>query len=773
MSKLVIVESPAKARTIQRYLGKDFKVMSSMGHVRDLPEKELAVDIEHDFEPKFVVTNKKAVAQLRKAVEDAEVVYLATDPDREGEAIAFDLYEVLNHKKKKPYLRVTFNEITKRVVLEAIRHPREIDLRLVEAQRARRILDRLVGYLISPLLSKTLSGSKYEGLSAGRVQSVALRLICDRELEIQEFVPQEYWTIDAKLAIPEDGHEFVARLVRIKGEKAEVPTREEAERIKAELVRLAQAGGLIVAAVAEEEGKRTPPPPFITSTLQQAASSRLKFSPKRTMQLAQQLYEGVELEEGHEGLITYMRTDSLRVSEEARQAVRAFIRERFGPDYLAPKERVFKNKKAAQDAHEAIRPTDVRRTPESVKPYLTQDQYKLYKLIWERFVATQMAEARYAKRQVTIKAGDYELIAKGAQLVFEGFLKVWAMPPLKEEGVEIPALAQGTALKLVDVLAEQRFTEPPKRYSEATLVKALEEKGIGRPSTYATIVSTIQERGYVVREKGGILKPTLLGFIATDFLKDYFPLTVEEGFTAQMEAALDQIEEGARSRVQVLLEFYEPLAKRLAQVQQELRSSRTFKVLTDVQCPKCGAPMEVRFWKGKAYLGCTRYPDCRETIDFPETVEYVYKGKRVLVSKGLLAHQEERAERAHPSEEGSEEAPACPECGAPMTLREGKFGRFWGCSNYPKCKGTRPLSTGVPCPLCGRDLVERYARSQRRAFYGCAGYPECTFTVNERPVKLCPECDKGVLVARDEQFVCTNRECGHREALPAPEAAEG
>jgi len=364
-----------------------------------------------------------------------------------------------------------------------------------------------VGYLISPLLSKTLSGSKYEGLSAGRVQSVALRLICDRELEIQEFVPQEYWTIDAKLAIPEDGHEFVARLVRIKGEKAEVPTREEAERIKAELKRLAGAQGVVVAAVIEEESKRTPPPPFITSTLQQAASSRLKFSPKKTMQLAQQLYEGVE------------RTDSLRVSEEARRAVRAFIRERFGPDYLAPKERVFKNKKAAQDAHEAIRPTDVRRTPESVKPYLTQDQYKLYKLIWERFVATQMAEARYAKRQVTVKAGDYELIAKGAQLVFEGFLRVWAMPPLKEEGVEIPALAQGAALKLVDVLAEQRFTEPPKRYSEATLVKALEEKGIGRPSTYATIVSTIQERGYVVREKGGILKPTLLGFIATDFLK--------------------------------------------------------------------------------------------------------------------------------------------------------------------------------------------------------------------------------------------------------------
>ena len=768
MSKLVIVESPTKARTIQRYLGKDFKVMSSMGHVRDLPEKELAVDIERDFEPKFVITNKKAVAQLRKAIEDAEVVYLATDNDREGEAIAFDLYEVLNHRKKKPYLRVVFNEITKRVILEAIKHPRDIDMSKVEAQRARRILDRLVGYLISPLLSKTLSGSKYEGLSAGRVQSVALRFICDRELEIQEFVPQEYWTIDALLQ--SDGKEFTARLTRIKGEKAEIPTREAAERIQEELRKLAQAQGLIVAEFIEEESKRTPPPPFITSTLQQAASSRLKFSPKKTMQLAQQLYEGVELEEGHEGLITYMRTDSLRVADDARQAARALIREQFGPEYLAPKERIFKNKKAAQDAHEAIRPTDVQRTPESVKPYLTQDQYKLYKLIWGRFVATQMAEARYAKRQLTVVSGDYELVARGSQLVFEGFLKAWPMPPLKDEGVEIPALAKGAVLQLLDVLAEQRFTEPPKRYSEATLVKALEEKGIGRPSTYATIVSTIQERGYVVREKGGILRPTLLGFIATDFLKDYFPLTVEEGFTAQMEEELDKISEGELTRVQVLREFYEPLAKRLAQVQQELSSSRAFKVLTDVECPKCHAPMEVRFWKGRAYLGCTRYPDCRETIDFPETVEYVYKGKRVLVSKSLLAHQEGQTARTQQAEAN---APTCPECGSPMELRKGKFGRFWGCTNYPKCKTTQPVSTGVPCPLCGRDLIERYARNKRRAFYGCAGYPECTFTVNEKPVKLCPACDQGVLVERDEALVCTSKSCDHREPLPATgEAAE-
>jgi len=766
VSKLVIVESPTKARTIERYLGKGFKVMSSMGHVRDLPERELAVDIEHDFEPKLIVTNKKAVAQLKKAVENAEVVYLATDNDREGEAIAYDLYEVLDHKNKKgkKYLRVVFNEITKRVILEAIEQPREIDLNKVEAQRARRILDRLVGYLISPLLSKTLSGSKYEGLSAGRVQSVALRLICDRELEIQDFVPQEYWLIDAKLR--DGGQEFLARLSRIDGKKPEIPSQEEAERVRKELEEIAQAQGFVVQELKEEETKRGPLPPFITSTLQQAASSMLRFSPQKTMQIAQQLYEGVQLEEGHEGLITYMRTDSLRVADEARKRLRTFVKAQYGERYLSPKDRVYKNKKAAQDAHEAIRPTDVTRTPDSIKQYLTPDQYKLYKLIWERFVATQMADAVYAKRQASIRAGKYLFEAKGSKLLFDGFLKVWPMPPLKDEGVEVPDLQRGERLTLLEILAEQKFTEPPKRYSEASLVKALEEKGIGRPSTYATIVSTIQERGYVVKEKT-TLRPTLLGFIATDFLKDYFPLTVEEGFTAQMEEELDKISEGERTRVQVLREFYEPLSKRLAQVQQELGQKRVFQILTDVNCPNCGAVMEVRFWKGKAFLGCTRYPECKTTIDFPRTVEYVYKGKRVLVSEKLQLHQEQKAERAAAMPQKT-----CPECGAPMELKEGRFGRFYGCTNYPKCKVTEPVSTGVPCPLCGRDIVERYARSKKRVFYGCQGYPDCTFAVNERPVKLCPKCDQGVLVERKEQLVCTNKSCGHREELPAEAKAE-
>jgi len=767
VSKLVIVESPAKARTIERYLGKGYKVLSSMGHVRDLPEKELAVDLERDFEPKFIVINRKAVSKLRKAIADAETVYLATDNDREGEAIAFDLYEVLDHKRKKRYLRVVFNEITRRVILEAIEHPTEIDLKKVEAQRARRILDRLVGYLISPLLSKTLSGSKYEGLSAGRVQSVALRLICDRELEIQEFVPQEYWTIDAKL---KDGAEFAARLVRAEGKKPEIPTKEEAERIRLRLEEIARSQGFIVRDFKEEEGKRSPPPPFITSTLQQAASSMLRFSPQRTMQVAQQLYEGVELEEGHEGLITYMRTDSLRVADEARRLLRGFIRSQYGEEYLAPKERIFKNKKAAQDAHEAIRPTDVRRTPDSIKGFLTQDQYKLYKLIWERFVATQLADARYVKRQASIEAGEYLFEAKGSRLIFDGFLKVWQMPPLKDEGVEVPELEEGELLKLLEVLAEQHFTEPPKRYSEASLVKALEEKGIGRPSTYATIVSTIQERGYVTKVKG-TLRPTLLGFIATDFLKDYFPLTVEEGFTAHMEEELDKISSGELTRVQVLREFYEPLSKRLAQVQEELSRGgpRVFRIMSDVSCPGCSAPMEVRFWKGKAFLGCSNYPKCRETIDFPEEVEYIYQGKRVIVGENL---QIRRRKVAEAKDEDGAQVRSCPKCGAAMELREGRFGRFYGCTRYPECKATEPVSTGVPCPLCGRDIVERYATSKRKVFYGCQGYPDCKFAVNSRPVRACPKCDAGVMVEHsDEQLICSNKSCGHREVLEASASA--
>lgn len=767
MSNLVIVESPTKARTIERYLGRDFKVLSSFGHVRDLPKKELAIDIEKDFDPKLVITNKKSVAELKKALEKADTIYLATDNDREGEAIAFDLFEVLNHKKNnKKYLRVVFNEITKKVIQEAIDHPSEIDFKKVDAQRARRILDRIVGYMISPLLSKAISGSKYQGLSAGRVQSVALKVICDRETEIQQFVSEEYWEIATNL---KNGSEFKAELSRFKGKKPQIPNQEEAHRIRDELTEIADADGIRVNEVKEEESLRKPSPPFITSTMQQAGSSMLRFSPKKTMQIAQQLYEGIEIDGGLEGLITYMRTDSLRIADEARASLREYITNKFGEKYLVKKERIFKNKKAAQDAHEAIRPTSIERDPVSIKKFLTTDQYKVYKLIWERFAATQMADAVYLKRNVAIDAGDYLLVAKGSKQLFDGFLKVWQLPQLKDEGVEIPDLESGAVLKLLEIVLDQKFTEPPKRLSEASLVKVLEEKGIGRPSTYASIVSTIQDRGYVEKVKT-TLRPTLLGFIAADFLQAFFPLTVEEGFTAHMEEELDKVSRGELTRTQVLSEFYEPLAKRLAHVETELaqKGGDLFQVLSDIDCPKCGAKMEVRFWKGSAFFGCSRYPECRETVNFPDTLEYKYLEKLVQAAEQLKEYQKEQEKRA-------KETPAqvCPNCGSAMELREGKFGRFYGCTKYPDCKSTMAISTGVPCPKCGSDIVERYSKKKRKPFWGCSGFPNCSYAVNDLPIKLCTDCDEGIMVRKnnEDHLVCSNKVCGAQEEFETEEAA--
>jgi len=751
LSKLVIVESPAKARTIGRYLGRGYKVVSSMGHVRDLPKTKLGVDIENGFKPHFVIKGRKLVKKLREEAQKAEIIYLATDNDREGEAIAFDLYEVLDHRDEERFKRIVFNEITKRVILQAIEEPGEIDLARVEAQRARRILDRLVGYLISPLLSKSLSGSRFEGLSAGRVQSVALRLIVDRELEIQNFKPEEYWTVAAEL---QDKAKFKAELIKVQGKKPKLATREEVERLLEEL----RGAEFLVRKVEEEERRRTPPPPFITSTLQQTASSLLKFSPKRTMRLAQQLYEGVELAEGHEGLITYMRTDSTRVSAEAQQELREFIKGEYGERYLSPKTRVFKAKKA-QDAHEAIRPTAVKRTPVSVKQFLTPDQYRLYKLIWERFVATQMAAALYLRRRVEITAGDCLFQASGSTIEFDGFLKVLKLKPLKDEGVELPALSEGERLKLLELLPEQHFTEPPSRYSEAGLVKALEEKGIGRPSTYAVIVSTIEERGYVRKVKGA-LQPTLLGLVATDFLREYFPLTVEEGFTAQMEENLDRISQGEFSRLDVLREFYQPFEEQLSKVEEDLRDGGgSFHILTDIPCDKCGAPMELRFWKGRSFLGCSRYPECKNTRNLPEGVPFKYENRRLILKEAL--EERDAQEEAKKTETDLK----CPLCGSPMELREGRFGRFYGCTRYPECKGTLPYTIGVPCPLCGAELIERYSPKRKKTFYGCSRYPECKFIVNERPVKLCPKCGKGVLVKKGDRLVCSNKECDHTEPL--------
>jgi DNA topoisomerase-1 len=765
LEKIVIVESPAKARTIERYLGKDYHVLSSMGHIRDLPHDELGVDVEEDFEPHLIVTNQKQAASLRKAVKGATMVYLATDNDREGEAIAYDLFEVLDHKNRAKYARVVFNEITREVIRRAIGQPGEIDLQKVEAQRARRILDRLVGYQVSPLLSVTLAGNKYEGLSAGRVQSVALRLICDREREIDQFVPQEYWTVDVQLG---NGKSFQARLVKIKGEKPAIGSKDEAERVRAELEKLANSPGFLIAEVSDQEVKQSPPPPFITSTLQQAASSRLSFAPPRTMKIAQQLYEGVALAEGHEGLITYMRTDSLRVSPEAQKSVRAFIQTEYGEPYLSEKVRNYQNKKAAQDAHEAIRPTAPERTPQQVKEFLSAEQFKLYQLIWQRFTATQMAEACYLKRKAQVRAGDYLFEATGSRLLFDGFSRVWPMKARSDEGIEIPDLTTNQRLQLLKVLTEQHFTEPPKRFSEASLIKTLEQDGIGRPSTYATIVSTIQERGYVEKVEGA-LRPTLLGFITADFLKTFFPQTVQIDFTAQMEEELDKVSEGERTRLQVLKEFYGPFSQRLETATRNLKSEdRPFKVLSDVACPVCGAPMEVRFWKGSRFLGCSRYPTCKGTVDLPASVPFLYREKQVLVQEALQTHQSEKKKETRQLSEVR-----CPQCDAPMVLKDGKFGRFYGCSTYPKCKSTQPIAIDVPCPRCGRPMVERYSRKRHKSFYSCSGYPECKFLVDSKPVKLCPDCEEGLLIAGKEPdtLVCSNKKCSHQEAAPGEAVA--
>ncbi|MGY4707552.1 type I DNA topoisomerase [Candidatus Bipolaricaulota sp. J31] len=743
MKRVVIVESPTKARTIGQYLGRGYLVLSSKGHVRDLPEKELGVDIEAGFVPKWVIRNKKLIQELKKAVSDAANVYLATDPDREGEAIAFDLMELLSNGNREKFARILLHEITPQAVKRALEEPGEVDLRKVEAQRTRRILDRLVGYQISPLLSLVLAGSKYEGLSAGRVQSVALRFICDRELEIQEFVPEPYWEIEVEFATEPP---FIAKL------KGKLTDSGEVERVKAELA------GAVFRAVALEEKEvvRKPPAPFITSTLQQTASSELGFSPSRTMRVAQELYEGVEIGGKSVGLITYMRTDSVRVAESAIAQAREFIAEKFGKEYLSPKPRIFKNKRRSQDAHEAIRPTDVARTPEAVARYLTPDQRKLYDLIWRRFIATQMANGVWMRRRVVLKAGRHELVASTSFPVFKGFAEVLRVGKLEDEGNPFPdGLREGMTVPAAAVAAHEKRTEPPKRYTEGSLVKKLEQEGVGRPSTYAQIVSVIQERGYVVKEKGA-LRPTLLGFIVADFLREHFPETVQESFTAEMEESLDRIQEGEADGKEVLQRFYAALSERLQAVEERMgNGGKPFQALTDVPCPKCGAPMEVRIWKGALYLGCSRYPDCRTTQPLPPKFRYRYRRERIELAEGLAE-----------ASEGPEVA--CPKCGTTMELRHGRYGRYLAC---PSCGHTMPVPTGVKCPACGKgELVERFSRKTRSTFYACSNYPECKFALRGRPVGPCGGCEKGVLYEDPKRgLTCSNPECENPSAVtPQP-----
>ncbi|HUS82519.1 MAG TPA: type I DNA topoisomerase [Dehalococcoidia bacterium] len=719
---LVIVESPAKARTLAGLLGPDYDVHASVGHVRDLPKTKLGVDIDDGFAPRYVVPREKqkVVRQLKAAAEGADRVFLATDPDREGEAIAWHVLQAAD-LERMPHQRVVFHEVTRDAVLSAFQHPREVNERLVDAQQARRILDRLVGYKISPLLWKKVR----RGLSAGRVQSVALRMVVEREREITAFVPQEYWTIDAKLAkAPESVASLVARLAGLAGKrkKLEIGSAQDSEH----LLELLRSARFVVASVRKKEQHQRPQPPFTTSSLQQEASRRLGFTAKRTMALAQQLYEGLSVGGTQVGLITYMRTDSMNVAQSALEETRAFIAGKYGPALVPAAPRVFRKKaKGAQEAHEAVRPTSARREPGSLKGALNRDQLRLYTLIWQRMVASQMADAVYDQTSVEIEAqpkGNNEhFLFRAARTVlrFPGYRQLYQ--DTADEGKEpeekrpLPSLSEGEELRLLELLPEQHFTEPPPRFTEATLVKAMEENGIGRPSTYAPILSTIQDRGYVERD-GRALKPKDLGFVVNDLLTSYFPRITGVGFTAEMEEELDEIAGGQREWQPVVHDFYEPLKAALSVAES---APRVEEKTTEV-CDKCSRPMVIRWGRFGRFLACSGFPEC--------------KNSRPLASE--------------------EEAPQvtdeiCPVCGKAMVLRRGRFGPFLACSDYPTCRGTRRLlaKVGVACPECGGDVVAK--RTKRgRTFYGCSNYPRCHFTSWSRPLtEPCSNCG-GVIVAQ-------------------------
>jgi len=726
---LVIVESKAKAKTINKILGRGFTVKASIGHVRDLPKK-LGIDTENGFKPTYVTIRGKGkvLKELREAAGKSDMVYLASDFDREGEAIAWHIAELLKLPPEK-MRRVVFNEITKRAILSAMEHPGQIDMDKVDAQQARRVLDRLVGYEVSPVLWKTI----YYGLSAGRVQSVALRLICERENEIEAFVAEEYWTIDA-IFITEDGDEIDGRLERIDGKKARITEGEQAHGIVARLA----GKDFHVASLKQKTRKVNPFPPFITSTLQRAAANRMRFTSKRTMAVAQQLYEGLSIGGENVGLITYMRTDSVRMAGEAVAEARDHITSAFGREYQAEKPRYYKTKRGAQDAHEAIRPTSVARTPESLKPHLTTDQFRLYQLIWRRFVATQMAQAVYENTTLMIEAEGHGCKATGSVVAFPGWTAAYSA--VQSDVKELPALKEGEALSTRSIDANQRFTKPPARYSEATLIKTLESNGIGRPSTYATIVETLKKRKYVSLDKR-LFAPTELGRTVWSLLAQVFSDIFSVDFTARMESDLDRVESGEDAWADVVGEFYGPFKDRLDDVEGRIDDLKQSLIKeTDIPCEKCGSVMVEKWGRNGRFLACSAYPKCK----FSRPVE---------------------------GEEPQEFDVKCQECGAPMLLKHGRFGQFLGCSNYPECKTTMPLPTGVSCPQekCDGALVQR--RSKRgRTFYGCTRYPECSYAIWDKPVPVtCPSCQASFMVekttkSRGKELVCL--ECGER---PSPE----
>jgi DNA topoisomerase I len=735
---LVVVESPTKVKTIQKYLDGTYVVKASMGHVRDLPKSTLGVD-PRSFKPKYVIspTKKKVLDELKKVAEKSDVLYVATDPDREGEAIGWHLAQELPVDKRHIY-RVAFNEITERAVRAAFEHPGRIDQKKVDAQQARRVLDRLVGYSLSPLLWEKVQ----RGLSAGRVQSVAVRLVVDREREIQRFVPVEYWSLHARLEA-QGRPEFVATLREVDGEKPSLPDEATTRGVMASL----EGAGFVVRSVTRGERRRNPAPPFITSTLQQEAGRKLRFTAKKTMTVAQQLYEGVELgEEGQVGLITYMRTDSVRIAAEAQEEARRLIARRYGRESLPETPPVYRSRNTAQEAHEAIRPSEVGRDPRSIARRLTKDQLALYRLIWERFVASQMMPALYDTVTADIEAGRCVFRAQGSTLRFKGFMAVYveseedtAAAP-EDEAATVPPLEEGESLALLGLEPKQHFTQPPPRFTEASLIKALEELGIGRPSTYAQILSTIiNDRGYVRRD-ARTLFATDLGMEVTDLLLPYFPEVMDVEFTAQMEDSLDRVEYGERKWADTVRDFYAPFTKDLERAREQMPNVKVGEE-TGEACPECASPLVEKRGRFGKFIACSKYPDCRYTRD--------------LSGNG-------RAEDEPTGE-------SCPTCSRPLVVKHGRYGKFIACSGYPECKTTKPVTLGIACPEpgCQGELAQRRSR-RGRIFYGCSAYPACKFVVWQRPVaERCPECDAPFLVERQTRGrqvrTCVKEGCGFKQ----------
>ncbi len=797
-NSLVIVESPAKANTIRKYLGSGFVVKASVGHVKDLPKSKLGIDVDKKFFPSYEVIpgKEKIVKELRAAARSANKIFLAADPDREGEAICQHLKEILEGKDRE-VLRVLFNEITPKAIRSAIENPGEINSNVVNAQQARRILDRLVGYQVSPLLWDKVR----RGISAGRVQTVALRLIVEREREVLDFKSEEYWTIAAKL----EGHSpprFDARLVKYQNKNIAIGNQGEADHIVAAV----KNSTFLVQSIVKKEKKRRPVPPFTTSKLQQDASRRLRFSVKKTMMLAQRLYEGKEVGGGEGvGLITYMRTDSTRVSDDALDAARSYVSTTYGKEYLPEKPVIYKSKKDAQDAHEAIRPTFVEHTPDKIKGFLTPDEYKLYWLIWTRFVASQINPAVYDQTTVEIESKGYLFRANGRIQKFDGFLKVYeetsdedtkASP--EDENVKLPPLNQGESLRLLGLDPVQHFTEPPPRFTEAGLVKALEERGIGRPSTYANILTTIQDRQYALKKQRKF-KPTELGTIVTNLLVKHFADIFDVAYTARMEEELDAVEDGKTTWVEALDGFYTKFEKDLSEAKINMENIKRQEIPTEEVCEKCGKPMVIKWGQFGSFLACTGYPECSNTRELPkddeedeeekkdeETIEPCENcGKPMTLKRGRFGQfyactgypECKTTRKIGPGESGPKtpDIPLeekCPKCDTNLVLKEGRFGQFTSCANYPTCKYIKPKTIGIGCPKsdCDGDLIERRSR-RGKTFYGCSNYPKCDFVLWQRPVaESCPQCKAPYLMEkttkRDGHIrYCNEAECDYKAQL--------